>query len=245
MSEQTGLVRYEQARVALAECVKVDEAADMRDKAAAMALYAKQRDDKQMEAWVKEIYLRACIRIGELSRELDTARGFGAGGPGGGASSSRTEEAPTKAAALAKAGISTSTAHEYEQLAGGREEQAHAAVKAGADAYLADARAEGEVPTLAGLKAAVREAVVATLGPPPARPRAAPAPPRDPRYAMWAEWAAAVEHLATADVSLSTLANYRPYFRTELIDFARTAMARLEAWNAALSVARTEGEDAA
>jgi hypothetical protein len=73
MSEQTGLVRYEQARVALAECVKVDEAAEMRDKAAAMALYARQRDDKQMEAWVKEIHLRACIRIGELSRELEKA----------------------------------------------------------------------------------------------------------------------------------------------------------------------------
>jgi hypothetical protein len=123
-----------------------------------------------MEAWVKEIYLRACIRIGELSRELDKAKpGTVAGKTPGG--SELPAGGKFKAEALADAGISTSTAHEYEQLAGGREEQAHAAVKAGADAYLADARAEGEVPTLAGLKAAVREAVVATLGPPPARPR--------------------------------------------------------------------------
>jgi hypothetical protein len=224
MSEQTGLVRYEQARVALAECVKVDEAAEMRDKAAAMALYARQRDDKQMEAWVKEIHLRACIRIGELSRDLDKAQGSGGGRPvkdSAETSSGRTEDVSTKAKALAEAGISTSTAHEYEQLAGGRDEQAQAAVKAGAEAYLAEVRAEGEVPTLAGLKAAVREAVVATLGPPPARPRAAPSPPPDPRYAMWAEWAAAVEHLATADVSLPTLAAFRPHYRQELIDFAR------------------------
>jgi hypothetical protein len=100
-----------------------------------------------MEAWVKEIYLRACIRIGELSRELEKAppaKGHGAGIPAGG---------KTKAEALADAGISTSAAQRYEELAGGREEQAHVACKAGADAYLANTRAEGEVPTLAGLKA--------------------------------------------------------------------------------------------
>jgi hypothetical protein len=62
----------------------------------------------------------------------------------------------------------------------------------------------------------VREAVVATLGPPPVRVRAVAAPPSDPRYAMWSDWAAAVEHLATADVSLSVLANYRPFYRDEL-----------------------------
>jgi hypothetical protein len=173
-----------------------------------------------MEAWVKEIYLRACIRIGELSRELEKAppaKGHGAGIPAGG---------KTKAEALADAGISTSAAQRYEELAGGREEQAHVACKAGADAYLANTRAEGEVPTLAGLKAAVREAVVATLGPPPVRPRAVSAPPSDPRYAMWSDWAAAVEHLATADVSLPTLAGYRPAYRQELIDFARTTLER-------------------
>lgn len=117
-----------------------------------MALYAQQRDDRQMEAWVKEIHLRACIRIGELSRELevsDQARG----------GRRPTSGKPTKTEALAEAGISTSTAHRYEELAGGRDEQARVAVKAGADAYLANARAEGEVPTLAGLRAAVREAV--------------------------------------------------------------------------------------
>jgi hypothetical protein len=217
MSEQTGLVRYEQARVALAECVKVDEAADMRDKAAAMALYAKQRDDKQMEAWVKEIYLRACIRIGELSREMETASGHRSDLT----LSSQPDEVPGKVAALAAAGISRSTANEYEQLAGGREQQAQAAVKAGAEAFFATTKAAGDVPTLAGLKAAVREAVVATLGPPPVRQRAAAPPPIDPRYDMWSDWAAAVEHLATADVSLPTLAAFRPHYRQELIDFAR------------------------
>lgn len=33
------------------------------------------RDDNDMECWVREIHLRACVRIGELVRELDTAQG--------------------------------------------------------------------------------------------------------------------------------------------------------------------------
>ena len=68
------LVRYEQARAALAECARIDEASDIRDKAAALAAYARQRDDRDLEVWVREIQLRACVRIGELSRELDQAK---------------------------------------------------------------------------------------------------------------------------------------------------------------------------
>jgi hypothetical protein len=83
--------------------------------AAAMALYARQRDDKEMERWVKEIHLRACIRIGELSRELETARtGTVAGGPRGGFA--LPDGRKSKAEALAGAGISTSTAGRYEEL---------------------------------------------------------------------------------------------------------------------------------
>jgi hypothetical protein len=129
-----------------------------------MALYARQRDDKEMERWVKEIHLRACIRIGELSRELETAQGAGGGGAPGArsTSSARPEEVPTKTAALAEAGISTSTAHEYEQLTRGhaepdappdRVEQAENAAKAGAEAYFAKARDTGEVPTMRDLRA--------------------------------------------------------------------------------------------
>jgi deoxyribodipyrimidine photolyase len=35
--------------------------------AKALAHYARQRDDIELEAWVSEIRLCACIRIGELS----------------------------------------------------------------------------------------------------------------------------------------------------------------------------------
>lgn len=232
----TGLMRYDQARQMIAQCARIDDAADIRDKAAALAAYARQRDDHEMQAWVKEIHLRACVRIGELSRELETAE------------RSRTDLHPaartqTKTAALAEAGISTSTAHEYEQLAGGREDQAHAAIKAGTEAFFATTKAAGEVPTLAGLKAAVREAVVATLGPPPARPTRA-APVVDERYNPWSDWAAAVEHLATADADLPALAAYRPHYRQELLDFAATAIERLESWRAVLLETPESNEDA-
>ena len=64
-----------------------------------------------------KIRCRACIRIGELSRDLETAQG------------GRNELLPndgkkSKSETLADAGIATSTAHDYEQLAGGKEKQA-------------------------------------------------------------------------------------------------------------------------
>ena len=59
----SALVRYEQARTALAECARIDEASEIRDKAAALAAYARQRDDRDLEVWVREIHLRACVRI--------------------------------------------------------------------------------------------------------------------------------------------------------------------------------------
>lgn len=104
------LVRYEEARRALAECSRVDDVKDIRDKAAALEAYARQRSDVELERWVAEIKLRATRRIGELSRDLEKAPRGGLGGtsklPNGG-----------KNAVLKAAGISTSAAHRAEQLA--------------------------------------------------------------------------------------------------------------------------------
>jgi len=164
MDANTSLIRYDAARMALAECARIDDAADIRDKAAALAAYARQRDDKDMECWVREIHLRACVRIGELVRELDKA-------PSGLASevtSDRSEITP-KAQALAEAGIPQSTAYDYQALADGRDRRAQAAGKAASEHYYAQSRAKSEPPTMAGLRAAVREAVVASVGSSPKR----------------------------------------------------------------------------
>lgn len=236
------LVRYEQARTALAECARIDEASEIRDKAAALAAYARQRDDRDLEVWVREIHLRACVRIGELSRELERAEPGGAGG-----GSKFPAVGTSKAQALADAGISTSTAHRYEELAGGREEQAQAAGRAAMEAYFAQSRAEGAPPTMAGLRGAVRDAVQATLGPLPTRSKR-PAPPADqpkvtPIGADWADFTAAVLTVATLPVDFASLAGRAP--RALLDDLrgeAREALRRLPLWITALE---NEHDDAA
>jgi hypothetical protein len=74
-----------------------------------------------LERCFAEIRLRAIRKIGELSRELEKNI------PGGAdAGSTLPPMGKSKGDMLADAGISTSSAYRYEQLAGPREEQARA-----------------------------------------------------------------------------------------------------------------------
>lgn len=111
----TDLVRYERARQEITECARIDEAAEMRDKAAAIAAYARQRNDVELEVWFSEIRLRASIRIGELVRGLETAEREGSPG---------TYRLPidgkSKADAIADAGLSKTDAYRCQELAGSK-----------------------------------------------------------------------------------------------------------------------------
>lgn len=71
----SGLVRYEAARVALREARAVDEAKDIHDKAEAVRAYARQVNDTEMVSWASEIKLRAMRRMGELLKEGQRAKG--------------------------------------------------------------------------------------------------------------------------------------------------------------------------
>ena len=121
------LIRYDQARKALQECVTVDEAKDMADKAAALQVYAKQHGDNEMECWVAEIKLRAKRRIGEISLELekipreDRAVMAHEGARRNGATCSIIPKG--KREVLQDAGIGKDTAHRCEKLAKVSEEK--------------------------------------------------------------------------------------------------------------------------
>lgn len=103
----TQLVRYDQARRALQAASSVDEAKDIKDKAAALKAYALQRKDADMHRWLAEIELRARRRIGELTAELERAANQHA----------RRNGATSKREALREAGISKDEAHRCERIA--------------------------------------------------------------------------------------------------------------------------------
>ncbi len=65
---------YQAAKQALSECERVDECSQWADQAAALATYARQARDAELEASARRIRARALRRCGELLRAFD-ARG--------------------------------------------------------------------------------------------------------------------------------------------------------------------------
>lgn len=224
------LIRYEEMRVAVESCARIDEAAEIKDKAAALQAYARQRDDADLEVWTAEIKLRASVRIGELVRELDAEHPRDDGGR-------LVPKDGKKADAIAEAGLSKSEAYRFQELAGPRNEQAQTAGKAAAEHYFASARAEKKPATMEGLRGAIRSAVRATVGPPPERK--AIEKPKNPVGAEWLDWTAAVKHLATADADLSAMARRLPAANAMLRAEADQALLRLEEW---INVLESEDE---
>jgi hypothetical protein len=64
-------VSYENAKTALTNCASVDECKDWADKAAALASYAKQAEDLELERMAARIRARAMRRAGELLQQFD------------------------------------------------------------------------------------------------------------------------------------------------------------------------------
>lgn len=139
------LVRYEAARSALAEAHRVDEVKDIRDKAEAMAAYARQAKDTELIQYATEIKVRAERRCGELLRVADRAR------PSDNLKRGPKSNDSTTGPTLADMGLTRDESSRYQQLAAMSEEHFETAV--------ATAKATaGEVTTAFMLREAKRRA---------------------------------------------------------------------------------------
>jgi hypothetical protein len=74
-SEASLPITYTEAKAALARCEEVDECQSWADRAGALASYARQARDRELEAMAKRIRARAVRRAGELLQEIPTCRG--------------------------------------------------------------------------------------------------------------------------------------------------------------------------
>lgn len=113
----TALIRYEAARTALAEAHRVDEVKDIRDKAEAMAAYARQAKDSELIQYATEIKVRAERRCGELLR-VTAERGERAtqAAHGRGVQAS-VEPSDARPPTLADMGLTRDESSRYQQLA--------------------------------------------------------------------------------------------------------------------------------
>jgi len=66
---------YHAAKRAISQCASLDECKEWADKAAALASYAKQAQDDQLEKMAKRIRARATRRAGELLKQVDGRAG--------------------------------------------------------------------------------------------------------------------------------------------------------------------------
>jgi ribosomal protein L12E/L44/L45/RPP1/RPP2 len=86
-AQMSELVKYEAAKVALAEAKRVDEVLQIRNVTAAMSAAARIANDKQLEIDASEIRIRAERRLGEMIRAQKDGEGLAKGG--------RPKETPT------------------------------------------------------------------------------------------------------------------------------------------------------
>lgn len=117
----TQLVRYEQARTALAECHRVDEVKDIRDKAEAMAAYARQAKDSELIQYATEIKVRAERRCGELLSATPKHEG--------GRPSNRSNDTTGSPPTLAEMGLTKDESSRYQSLASMSSEHFETAVQ--------------------------------------------------------------------------------------------------------------------
>jgi hypothetical protein len=109
------VVLYDTMCQAIAAAHRVDEAKDIRDKAEALATYARQANNAEAERQLREIRVRAERRCGELLAEREMARG--APGPGRGKAGHSAGPAFSGAQTLAALCIKKNQSSYWQKLA--------------------------------------------------------------------------------------------------------------------------------
>lgn len=135
------LVKYNAARVALSEAHAIDEVKEIRDKAEAMAAYARQAKDTEMIQWVTEIKVRAERRAGELLASMEKHPGA----KGTGSNQHEVRSHDVTAPKLSDIGITKNESSRWQKLAAIPESQFEQAVAAAKEVA-------GEVTTAAMLR---------------------------------------------------------------------------------------------
>lgn len=112
------LVRYEAARTALAEAHRIDEVKDIRDKAEAMAAYARQAKDIELIRMATEIKVRAERKCGEMLKQTAANGDRATGRP----------EKVSQPTTLSDLGLTRDESSRYQKLAAMPEEHFETAI---------------------------------------------------------------------------------------------------------------------
>lgn len=126
----TQLVRYEQARTALAAVHSYDEVKDIMDQAERAAVYARQANDSDLIKYATEIRVRAQRRAGEMLAQTEKATGAKGIGPIAVTEGNRNQPVP---ATLEEIGVTKKQSSNWQALASMTEEHFEAAVEAAKD----------------------------------------------------------------------------------------------------------------
>lgn len=142
MEAAGALAIYDRMCMAIAECSRVDEAKDIRDKALALEAYYRQARNLDAEREAANVRLRAERRVGELLKDLARAETPNPAGKNqhvvtsadGTQPQSISEQARCKgpspyATALAEQGMSRQAAHRFQSLASIPERDFEAALR--------------------------------------------------------------------------------------------------------------------
>jgi hypothetical protein len=223
----TALAQYDAMRVSVQQCARVDEAAELRNKADKLRAYAKQKKDHELHRWMGEIFCRATLKYGELSKGMKKAE------------RARTDLRPTagkqtKRQQIKDSGLSTSAAHRAEALAGARSDlDDEMAVEAlgisldTAETYFQQCRKSDTTPNQRQLTSIVEQALNDRFGKPKRPPRKRK---RSELTNAFIDFTGAISALVKVGADLVELAQHELCSPANDLEQAEKALARLQQW---------------